>query len=100
MFSGIQEILLIALIVLGILIVPRMIKPRPNAPKIVRHRPVRKLSWGLRLAVVLSILWPAMCALYLRPWQQDMIAFAVMGIGPVAIGWSLKWVLAGIKHRR
>lgn len=100
MFSGVQEILLIALIILGIFLVPRMLKPGPMPQKIVLRRPFQKLSWGHRLSVVLSVLWPAICALYLKPWQQDMVIFAVVGIGPVAIGWSLKWVLAGVKHKR
>jgi hypothetical protein len=100
MFSGIQEILVIVLIFLGIFLVPRMVKPRPAPPKMVLHRPALKLSWPLRLAVVISALWPVACALYFRPWRQDAILFTAIGIGPVAIGWSLKWVLAGMKNKR
>jgi hypothetical protein len=100
MFSGIQEILLIALIVLGIFLVPRMLKPLPPPPIAMLRRPALKFSWRLRLAIILSLLWPVACALYFKPWQQDLTAFATLGIGPVVIGWSLKWVLAGIKNKR
>jgi predicted Na+-dependent transporter len=100
MFSGIQEILVIVLIVLGIFLVPRMVKPRPAPPKRVPRRSALKLSWPLRLGIVVSVLWPVACALYFRPWQQDVIRFTTLGIGPVVVGWSLKWVLAGMKNKR
>jgi hypothetical protein len=100
MFSGIQEILLIMLIILGIIIIPRMMKPRPDPPKIVFQRSSLRLSWTLRLAIVLSILWPAAWAFYFRPWKQDLSSFVALGLGPVVIGWSLKWVLAGMKNKR
>ncbi len=99
MFSGIQEILLIVLIVLGIFLVPRMLKPLPAPQKVVLHRPAMKFSWTLRLAIVISILWPLACAVYFRPWQQAKILSAVIGIGPVVVGWSVYWVVAGIKKR-
>jgi hypothetical protein len=100
MFSGIQEILLIVLIISGIFLVPRMMNPRSSPPKVVLHRPSLSFSWMLRLALILSILWPVACALFFKPWQQDIIPFATVGIGPVVIGWSLKWVLAGMKNKR
>jgi hypothetical protein len=100
MFSGIQEILVIVIIFLGIFLIPRMVKPRPAPQKEVLHRLAHTLSWPLRLALVLSILWPVACALYFKPWQQDAIRFAALGVGPVAVGWSLKWILAGMKNRR
>ncbi|MBC2712719.1 MAG: hypothetical protein HGJ94_17545 [Desulfosarcina sp.] len=100
MFSGIQEFLLIVLIVLGVFLVPRMMNPRPASQKVLLRRPALRFSWTLRLAVVLSILWPVACAVYFKPWQQDVIPFAMVGIGPVVVGWSLKWVLAGMKNKR
>ena len=100
MFSGIQEILLILLIISGIFLVPRMMNPRPAPQKVVLRRPALKFSWTLRLAIILSFLWPAACALYFKPWQQNVIPFVTLGIGPVVVGWSLKWVLAGMKNKR
>ena len=100
MFSGIQEILLILLIISGIFLVPRMMNPRPAPQKVVLRPPALKFSWTLRLALILSFLWPVACALYFKPWQQNMIPFVTLGIGPVVVGWSLKWVLAGMKNKR
>lgn len=99
MFSGIQEILLIVLLVLGIFLVPRMIKPRPAPQKVVLRRPALKFSWPLRLAIVMTILWPLACAVYFKPWHQALVPFAVIGIGPVVVGWSACWVLSGMKKR-
>jgi hypothetical protein len=100
MFSGIQEILIILLIVAGIFFVPRMMSPRPAPQKVVPRRPVRRFSWTLRLAIVVSIFWPLACAVYFKPWQQDVIPFTVIGLGPVVVGWSVSWVLAGMKSRQ
>ncbi|MFO7716005.1 hypothetical protein [Desulfosarcina sp.] len=99
MFSGIQEILLIVLIVLGIFLVPRMTKPPPQT-KVRLRNPAWKFSRMLRLAIIVSILWPVGCAIYFKPWLHDATTFVTLGIGPVVLGWSLKWVLAGIKNKR
>ena len=99
MFSGMQELLLIVLIVLGIFLVPRMIKPMPAPRKAMLRRPAVRSTRALRLAIILSVLWPAACALYLKPWQQNGILFVTLGIGPVVLGWSLRWVLAGLKNK-
>lgn len=100
MFSGFQEILLIMVIIAGIVILPRMIKPQPPPPTRTSHRSAPRLTRTLRLAVVLSILWPGCWALYCKPWQQEGVFFAVVGLGPVVIGWSIKWVLAGMRNKR
>ena len=100
MFSGIQEILLIVLIVLAIFLIPRMIKPRPSPEPVRVGRPGLPFTWTLRLAIVLSVLWPLGCALYFKPWQQSAILFAAVGIGPVVVAWSLNWVMAGMKKKR
>jgi hypothetical protein len=100
MFSGIQEILLIVLIVLAIFLIPRMTKPRPAPEPIKFRRPDRSFSRPLRLAIVLTILWPMACLLYFQPWRQEaLVPFAAVGIGPVVVGWCLRWVLSGIQQR-
>jgi hypothetical protein len=100
MFSGIQEILIILLIISGIFLLPRMMNPRQVPQKVVLRRAPLMLSWTLRLAIILTILWPVAWALYFKPWQQDLVPFATVGLGPVLIGWGLKWVLAGMKNKR
>ncbi len=69
MFSGIQEILVIVLVISGIFLIPRMMKPRPAPQKVVLRRAPLELSWTLRLAIILSILWPLACAFYFKPWH-------------------------------
>lgn len=100
MFSGIQEVLLIVLIVLGIFLVPRMVKPRQLPQKVVLRRPYLRFSWTFRLAIVMSIFWPLACAVYFKPWQQAVIPFTMIGIGPVVVGWSVNWVIAGMKNKQ
>lgn len=102
MFSGFQEILLIGLIIVGILVLPRMIKPQQAPPQIASYRPTSRLTWTFRLAIVLSILWPAGWTLYFKPWHQQssVVPLILVGIGPVVVGWCIKWVLAGMKNKR
>ena len=100
MFSGIQEILLILIIVTAIFLLPRMIKPRQTPQPVMLRRPAFRLSWPLRAAIVLSVIWPAACALYFKPWQQAIVPFAAIGIGPVVVGWSLNWIVSGMRNRR
>lgn len=100
MFSGIQEILLIALIVAAIFLIPRMTAPRRRPPRQISPHRTSSPSPALRLSIVLSIVWLAGWTLYLKPWQQDPARFAILGIGPVFAGWSLKWILAGKKKKR
>jgi len=99
MFSGIQEILLIVLIVLAIFLIPRMTKSKPSPEPLRLRRSLPPLSGPLRLAIVISILWPIGCALYFKPWREALIPFAVVGIGPVVVAWSLNWVVAGMRRK-
>ncbi|RTZ99370.1 MAG: hypothetical protein DSY89_08535 [Deltaproteobacteria bacterium] len=92
--SGIQEILIIVLIILGILFIPRM----TGSPAAVQQKatfPRRRLSGFIRLVIVVSVLWPLGFAVYYRLWQGHSTAFYVYGLGPVIVGWSLYWVMAG-----
>jgi len=58
------------------------------------------LSGRTRLAVVLSLLWPLGWAARLKPWNQDMFSFLLLGLGPVAFSWALGWVILGFKKHR
>ncbi len=91
--------LLIGLIIVGILILPRILKPQPQpSPTLRRANKKPKLAWTLRLAIVLTVLWPLCWALYFRPWQQTgLISFVAVGIVPVTIFWCVKWILAGMQ---
>ncbi len=100
MFSGFQEILLLALIGLGIFLIPRMM---PNSRKTVKtERPVgilTALSGKMRLALVISVIWPLIVAFYIAPWADDLNLFLIIGPGVVITGWGTAWVISGFKQR-
>ena len=90
--SGFQEILLVAVIFLGILFVPRMMSRKgvPTPP-----RPVVVISRNMRLAIAASVIYPVVAAAWLQPWRKDLILCLYAGLGPALVGWLLYWVLAG-----
>ena len=94
MFSGIQEILVIVLIIVVILFVPRMLqRGRRNA-----EEPAGAAGQGLplsrpiRLAVVLSAVWLGLSAAYFQPWKSDPALFLFIGISPVVVLWGIIWI--------
>jgi hypothetical protein len=96
MFSGIQEILVLVIIILGILFLPRILNRGQENPR-VAAKPAVMLSGRMRLAVAASVLYPALMAVYLQPWKQDPIPFLFLGVGPVAAGWIVYWVVTGFR---
>ncbi len=98
MFSGIQEILVLVIIILGILFLPRILN-RGGEKQSVENKPVVVLTGRMRLAVAASFLWPALIAAYMQPWKQDLFLYLYLGPGPVAIVWILYWVLTGFRRK-
>ena len=98
MFSGIQEILVLVAIILGILFLPRILnrgqEKSPAAPKAVEV-----LSGKIRLAIAASVLWPAAIAAFIQPWQDDLFPFLYIGLGPVAVIWIIYWVFTGFRRK-
>ena len=98
MFSGIQEILLLVIIILGILFLPRILnrgaETRQAAPRLAIAT-----SGKMRLAVAASAIWPAMMAVFLQPWKQDLSRYLYLGVGPVALIWIIYWVLTGFRKK-
>ena len=94
--SGVNEILIIAAIVMGIFFAPRMM---PAKRQVQVSNKLVALSGKMRLAIALSIVYPLATAAYLKPWQNDLVLFLYVGIGPVTFYWLMKWVFAGIKDR-
>jgi hypothetical protein len=99
--SGIQEILLIMLLILALVILPRIFSPNrtPVQPKPMRAgRTV--LSGKLRLAILISVLWLfGLSAVYV-PWRGHWLAFIYAGVGPLIAAWGLYWVVSGFRRRR
>lgn len=103
MISGIQEVLLIVVILLAILFIPRMMAPKRRvAPKTAfQMRRLVNLSVRWRLALAVTFLWLLGGTLYFRPWQAGSEQFLFFGVGPVIIGWCVAWVIAGyLSHRK
>jgi len=99
MLSGLQEILVIVVILLAILFIPRMMSPkRPPEPKPFRPLgKIKKLGVRWRLAIVVSLLWLMGSVVYCRPWREGVEPYLLYGLGPVIVGWCLTWVVAGKK---
>jgi hypothetical protein len=98
MFSGIQEILLLVIIILGILFLPRILNRGPETRQ-AAPRPAIVISGKMRLAVAASVIWPAVMAAFLQPWQQDLFRYLYLGVGPVALIWIIYWVLTGFRKK-
>jgi len=98
MFSGIQEILVLVIIILGILFLPRILN-RGQEKQGSKDKPVVVLSGRMRLAIAASVLWPALIAAFLQPWNQDLYPYLYLGPGPVAVCWLFFWVLTGFRKR-
>jgi len=98
MFSGIQEILVLLLIILGILFLPRILN-RGQERQTVAARPQVVLTGRMRLAIAASVLWPVLIAAFMQPWKQNLIPYLYLGFGPVAAVWIVFWVLTGFRRR-
>jgi hypothetical protein len=101
MFAGIQELLLPILIIMAIIMLPRITgRGKNNIPlKSLQSPQLPYFSGKLRLAIVSTILWPAIVALYLNPWNTGWKTFIIIGLGPVVIMWCLVWIIAGYKKQ-
>jgi len=98
MFSGIQEILVLVAIILGILFLPRILN-RGQEKKPAASKPAVVLSGKMRMAVAASALWPAAIAALMQPWKNDLFPFLYIGLGPVASIWIIYWVFTGFRRR-
>ena len=98
MFSGIQEILVLIIIILGILLLPRILN-RGREKQTADTKPIVVLTGKLRLAIAASVIWPALIAAFMQPWKQDLIAYLYWGPVPVAIIWITYWVVTGFKKK-
>jgi len=96
--SGLTEILLIVAIVVGILFLPGLKLKKPEKATLRLDRILRISGW-IRLAILASLLWPALVALYLKPWNNLWHIFLYVAVGPVALTWGIYWVFSGFKKK-
>ncbi len=96
MFSGIQEILVLVIIILGILFLPRILN-RGQEKRSAVSMPAYVISGKMRLVIAASVLWPAVMAAFMKPWEKELFHYLYIGFGPVALIWILYWVLTGFR---
>lgn len=100
MFSGMNEILLVAAIILALIFIPRLNATRkagrPGVPSAAKSG--FELSGRQRLAIFASIIWLTFWAVQYEPWQSEWKLFVYIGAGPVLVLWGAAWALKGA-HR-
>ena len=96
--SGLTEILVIVAIILGIFVLPGRMGKR-SAPVIIPRRKGLKLTGWKRLAILISLLWLAVFALYLKPWNNEWLIFLCAGAGPILLSWGIFWIFLGFKKK-
>lgn len=94
-----MEILLIVAIVLGIFMLPRLMTRKPESDLQLRLQGYR-FTGRMRFAIVASLLWPAIVAFFLEPWEGHWPLFFYVAAGPVALLWGIYWVLSGFRKER
>ena len=95
--SGLQEILVIVLVIAFILFLPR-VTGRGTAKTASKTR--QTLSGRVRLAILASVIWLLACATYFKPWTGEILAFTLVGLCPVIMGWGALWVIDGFKKKQ
>ena len=94
--TGISEILVLVLLIACILILPRMFKGEP-AKKTSSSKKRKKLPAKIRFGIVLSLVYPLVMALFIKPWNENISPFISFGIIPVFLVWAVVWIIAGRK---
>ena len=97
--TGINEILVLVLLIACILILPRLFKG-DSAKKVSSSKKFKNLSTKIRFSIVLTLAYPIVAALYLKPWENNPIVYLSYGVVPVFIVWAVAWIVAGKKNKR
>ena len=98
MFSGIQEILVIVILFVGILFLPKILN-RGEVKRPVKTRPAIVISGKMRLAIAASVIWLAVTAALVPPLDKDFFRYLYLGVGPVVLVWLMYWVAIGFRKR-
>ncbi len=92
--TGISEILVLILLISGILILPRVLKPQStDTPR----RKIARLSWKKKgrhsgLGAV-----PHLCRIGDQAWAGPWLRFAIIGLVPVILSWAVYWIAVARK---
>jgi MFS family permease len=95
---GFTETLIIIAVILAIFMLPKRLS-RWSEP-VRRPRRVSRLTGWQRMAILLSILWLAFLALYLKPWNNGWYIYFYAGIAPVILYWGIFWIYLGFKKKK
>lgn len=106
-----QEILVVAAIAAAVIFLPRLMgkKPAPESkarpqsqpqPQPFRRNVMPALTGWMRLAILVTILWIAGCAAFLKPWEGGKFLFFCITLGPTLVCWGGVWVWFGYKKYR
>ena len=90
------EILVIIAIALAIFMLPRLTGKRIEKGG-VGTLGILKMNGWVRLAVMASVLWPAIVAFFTKPWNDHWAMFFYVGMGPVVLSWGVFWVFSGFR---
>ncbi len=89
---------MLVIIILGILFLPRILN-RGQEKKPAVPRPAIVVSGKMRLAIAASVLWPAVMAAFIQPWQKGLSHYLILGVSPVVFIWLIYWVLTGFRKK-
>lgn len=95
--SGIQEILVIVLIVAVIIFLPNRMGKSAKKPS---KKILQALSGKIRMAVIASGVWLLLWTTYFKPWTGEILAFTLVGLFPVIVGWGVIWIVDGFKKKQ
>jgi hypothetical protein len=94
MGSGLQEILLLVLVIAIVLYLPKL-RSTKSERRVTGSVP--PLAGRLRLAIMASLCWAALIAVLLEPWRAGWLRFLYFGVGPIAVSWGVYWVVKGYR---
>lgn len=97
--TGINEILVLVLLIACIFILPRLFK-KDSDRKVSSSKKIKNLSAKIRFSLVLTLTHPIVAALYLKPWENNPIVYLSYGVAPVFLFWAIAWIVAGKKNKR
>jgi len=94
--SGIQEILVLLIIIFVVFLMPRVM----GGGREKKEFSFKRVSGKMRAAMAVSLFYVAIWTLILEPWHHQRLLFVSVGLGPVAFGWTVWWVVEGFPGRK
>ncbi|HQL01709.1 MAG TPA: hypothetical protein PK090_13100 [Smithellaceae bacterium] len=97
-----QEILVVAAIAVAIFFLPRWLgRTRQQPAAAPRRRLLWSPLWGwIRLSIMITLVWLAATAVFLRPWEDGLFWYLCIGPAPALVFWGGVWVWFGFKKYR